>query len=445
MIPIYDLNTDAGQSGYQARLDKLRRSSILDGQWSDIAGQVIDDVASRGDEAIVEQMQRFTDPDFSMDRIRVTEAELESAQAQIPVELKQAIETSIGQVRAYQQHVMPKTTSGTMSEVEIGGAKLGMKWTPMASAGLLVPGGSAVLFSTAIMLAVPAITAGVPADQLAVVTPPPTRSDADEPARDVSPITLGVCHMLGVSKVYRIGGPAAVAALAMGAQSVEAVDFIAGPGHPVTQAAKLRVQGRVGIDGFYGASEVVVIADDSADPKRVACDLLAQAEHNPGKCFLVAWQTSVVDKINEAIRETIAQLPRRDAIENALRDDSCAVICSDADQAVDIANALAGEHVTLAVSDPEAWVARIDHGGELFLSDTTPVASGDYYVGPSHCLPTGTTARFSSGVSVYTFLKRTGTVRYLEPMPSQAIDHIAAMARAEGLEAHAASVEARKK
>jgi histidinol dehydrogenase len=439
MLPTYDLNTTDGRESLDARFAAMRGDFAVESKWASAAAGVLRDVRERGDEAVVEQMRRFTDPGFSADRIRVTDDELAAAEASLTGELREAIEAAIDNVERYQRHLLPCDPD----RIELDGAELGLRWTPMPSAGLLAPGGSAVLFSSVLMLAVPALAAGVPAEKLAVVSPPPTRKDG-QPAGDISPITLAVCRMLGVGRVYRVGGPAAVAGLAFGTETIEPVSFLAGPGHPVTQAAKLQVQGVVGIDGFYGASEVTVVADASANPERVAADLIAQAEHDPGKCFLVCWDAKVLEAIRDAISRQLPDRQRREAIEASLNEESLAVLCRDEDEAAAVADRFACEHVTLAVADPEAWLGRLQHGGEFFLGDGTPVAAGDYYAGPSHCLPTGTTARFSSGVSVYTFLKRSGVVRYRGAMPDHAIRRIAAMARAEGLDGHAASVEQRR-
>ena len=188
-----------------------------------------------------------------------------------------------------------------------------------------------------------------------------------------------------------------------------------------------------------------MLADESADPRCVAADLIAQAEHDPGRCFLVAWSPRVIEAVQEAITEQLPHRQRRQAIEKSLNQWSAAILADHEDQAADVVNQLAAEHVNLAVRRPEEWLERVRHGGEFFLGHQTPVAAGDYWAGPSHCLPTGTTARFASGVSVYTFLKRSGTIRYRDPMPSDAIEGITRLAEAEGLDAHAASVGARRK
>ena len=437
MFPIYDPTNPDDLAGLQQRLDSLRGAADPDGKWATLVSELIRETRQRGDAAIVEHMQQFTDPDFSAERMRLTAEELAEADQQLTGELREAIEQAIQNVFAYQEHVKPTDAD----PVTIEGAELGLRWTPITPVGLMVPGGSAVLFSSLIMLAVPAIVAGVRSEDITVMTPPPYRKEGEE-AKDISPITLAVANMLGLTKVYRIGGPPAVAALAYGTETIEKVNFIAGPGHPVVQAAKLRVNGVVGVDAFYGASEVVTVADETCDVDAVAADLIAQAEHDPGKCFLIAWDRAVIENITASIDAQLVERERRGAIEASFKDASFAVMVKDESQAAEWTDTFAAEHVNLAVADPQAFLQTIQHGGEVFLGNT-PVASGDYYAGPSHTLPTDTTGRFTSGVSCYTFMKRTGTVAYPNGMPHRVIDHIATMAQAEGLDGHAASVRQR--
>jgi len=472
VLPIYDLTTDAGRANLDGCLARLRGTASASGDAAKTVAQVMGDVQQRGDAALVEYMQKWTDPAFDAARIRVTPEELAAADAKLPSELREAIGRAIANVRAYQQHVMP-TETGT---VTINGAQLGMRWTPVDRVGLCVPGGTAVLFSTLVMLAVPALVAGVAPGKLHVMSPPPTsppgsnpenapggsggnalesafedvsgstpgRGEAASGGGDISPLVLATCRLLGIENVYRIGGAQGVAALGYGTESVPQVDLIAGPGNIFVQLAKAQLGAACGTDnGFYGPSEIVTIADDSANSAYVAADLIAQAEHNPGKCFLVAWQRGVIDAIVEQIELQAPGRDRLEAIVAALRDESCAVLANDEAHAYEIANTFAAEHVNLAVADPQAVLEKIRHAGEVFLGDQTPVAAGDYHAGPSHCLPTGTTARFTSGVSVYSFLKRTGTVGYSQGMSEQTIADIAAMAQAEGLDGHAASARVR--
>lgn len=440
MLPIYELNTSAGQAGLDACLARLRDTASATGDAAKTVAQVMADVWQDGDAALVRYMQKWTDPAFDAERIGVTPEELDAADAQLSGELRDAIGRAIQNVRAYQEHVMPDT-KGT---VTINGAQLGLRWSPVDRVGLCVPGGTAVLFSTLVMLAVPALVAGVKLENIHVMSPPPT-SGANVESTDISPIVLATARMLGLTNVYRIGGAQGVAALGFGTESVPQVDLIAGPGNVFVQLAKAQLGAACGTDnGFYGPSEIVTVADASANPKYVAADLLAQAEHNPGKCFLVVWDKAVADAIVAELEAQFRGRGRSEAIAAALRDESCVVVANDEMQAYEIVNAFAAEHVNLAVSAPEKALDRIRHAGEVFLGDQTPVAAGDYHAGPSHCLPTGTTARFTSGISVYTFLKRTGTVAYPQGMDAQTIADIAAMAEAEGLDAHAESARVRR-
>ena len=440
MLGLCDLSTEAGAAKLETILNRLRGTASASSDAAAAVARIVTDVAGRGDAAVVDYMRQWTDPAFDAQRIRVSRDELASASALVDQALLGSIDRAIEHVRVYQQHVRPVDPE----PVVIDGAQLGLRWTPMDSAGLYVPGGTAVLFSTLIMLAVPALVAGVPAEKISVVSPPPTRV-GDEPAGDISPVVLATAHRLGIDKVYRLGGGQAVAALAYGTETVEPVDIIAGPGNVFVQLAKAQVSGKVGTDnGFYGPSEIVTVADASADPRNVAADLLAQAEHNPGKCFLVVWDKTVLAGILKEVQKQFPQRSRGEAIKAALSQESAAILARDQDHAVDIANTIACEHVNLAVADPKAMLERIRHAGEVFLGDSTPVASGDYYAGPSHCLPTGTTARFTSGVSCHTFLKRTGTVAYPQGMPRQAMEDVARMADAEGLDGHAASARVRR-
>lgn len=438
-FPILDVSSASGRADLEARLTRLRGTTSLVGDTAAVVADIIEQVRTRGDDAVVELMRKFTNPDFEASSIRVAEAEFDRAERALDPALRESLEAAIANVRAYQQHILPVD----VAPVTIEGAELGLRHAPVASAGLTVPGGAAVLFSTLIMLAVPAMVAGVDPRRIRVVNPPPTRQPGREPG-DISPVVLATCRLLGVETVYRIGGAQAVAALAYGTETVEAVDLIAGPGNVYGQLAKQMVAGVVGTDGgFYGPSEIVTVADETADPACVASDLIAQAEHDPGKCFLVCWSAEVAKAVVREVDRQLEARGRSEIIVRALESDSAGVVVSDEDEAVAVADRIAAEHVSLAVADPERLLGRLANGGEFFLGDGSPVATGDYYAGPSHCLPTGTTARFASGVSVYTFLKRSGTVHYRDGMPARAVEDVARLAEAEGLDAHAESARVR--
>lgn len=445
MLPVHDLRSETGQIDFGRVLKRLGDTASPRGDTAATVEKIMGQVQTRRDAGLVNMMREYTDPTFGASRVRVTEDELAAAEAALDPDLRQSIERAIANVTAYQQHVMP-TDPGT---VKVDGAELGMRWDAIEKVGLYVPGGTAVLFSTLVMLAVPAIVAGVKPAHIGVACPPPTRTgddakDDDGPG-ELSPVVLATARILGIERVYRIGGAQAIAAMAYGTDRVEKVDLIAGPGNVYVQLAKGRLGGVCGTDGgFYGPSEIVTIADDTANPAWVAADLIAQAEHDPGKCFLLSWQPEVIENVLVQIAEQLKDRTRAAAITKALKGDSCAVLAPDRDTAVEVANQLAGEHVSLSVKDPAKMLGDIRYGGEVFLGHQTPVAAGDYHAGPSHCLPTGTTARYSSGVSVYTFLKRTGTVAYPKKgMKKQTLADIARMAEAEGLDGHAASARVR--
>ena len=441
IFPTFDLSQSEDQKTWTTRLERLRATASLSSEEAKTVARLIEDVRLRGDEAVVDAMREFTDPDFETTRICVQPEEMARAEAELDPALREAMRTAIENVDRYQRHICPSNPPN----IEIGGAEVGLRFSPVESAGLLVPGGVAVLVSTLIMLAVPAMAAGVNPTSLSVVHPPATRRPG-RPSGDISKEVMACCHMLGIETLYRIGGAQAVAALAFGTKQVEKVDMIAGPGNVFVQLAKQMVGGACGTDGgFYGPSEIVTIADETADPRCVAADLMAQAEHDPGKCFLISWSKTVIENILDELNQQRGQRARVEAIDRALAEESAALLVSDEKEAAEIADQIAAEHVNLSVADPQDWLSRLRHGGEFFLGDQSPVAAGDYFAGPSHCLPTGTTARFASGISAYTFLKRSGSIQYREGMPGEAMDAIAKLAELEGLDAHDASVRVRRR
>lgn len=438
MVPRIDLREESGRRKFQKLLERLRATVELDSPQARLVRRIIGEVKREGDRAVVRYMRKWTDPGFTAERICVSQGELERAKRAVPGELRRRIRRAIAHVWAYQRHILP----GKIRPVTIDGAWMGLRFVPVESVGLLVPGGRAAYPSSLIMQAVPAMVAGVPVERISLASPPPTRRGR-EPEGDISPLVLATAAMLGIRRVYRLGGAQAVAALALGTERVGKVDMVVGPGNVFVQLAKLQLQGLVGVDGFYGPSEILTIADPTADPVCVAADLIAQAEHDPGRCFLVSWSDKVIDAVLEEMRRQIRERRRRKAIEAALKKESAVIRVRDEEEAAEVANRIAAEHVNLAVADPLAWLRRVRHGGEFFLSDRTPVAAGDYYAGPSHCLPTGSTARFASGLSVYTFLKRSGIIWYRRGMSRQTAEAIAALAEAEGLDGHAWSARVR--
>ena len=437
-LPTLDFTQAADRATFDALVERLRHSTAGSGEVAEVVEAVVEDVRRNGDDAVVKYMRQWTNPKFTAEMICVSEDELAAARQSLSPELRDTLKRAIEHVRAYALHTMPQAPA----PLELDGARLGLRFTPVPRVGLAVPGGRAAYPSSVYMLAVPAQVAGV--GQLSLVSPPPTVRPG-EPVGDISPLVLGACDMLELKQIYRVGGAQAMAALAFGTETIKPVDFIAGPGNAYTQQAKRQLLGIVGIDGFFGPSEVVILADATADPQRIAADLLAQAEHDPGCCFLISTRRNVIDAILAEVEQQLPQRQRRDAIVQALTDWSAAICVPDDETAASLVDALAAEHVTLAVEDPEATLKTLQHGGAWFLGDATPVASGDYIAGPSHCLPTGTSARYNSGCSVYTFLKRSSVEQYPNGMPDEVIDDIARLAEAEGLDAHAHRARARRR
>ena len=433
MIPILRLSDEMDRQRAEVMLRKLRldpRDLVTGGSDEDRAvRQVLSDVARRGDEAIVETSRRFDDPSFTAERIRVSGEELRAAAGRVPPQQMSAVLRSIAQVREYQTKVMPRE----QPSFRRGGVELGLRFVALDSAGLYIPGGKASYPSTLIMLAVPAQVAGV--GRIVVCTP--RNRDGRED------LVLAACHELGLTEVFRAGGPAAIAAMAFGTATIPAVDKIVGPGNRYVQLAKRALAGCVGIDGFLGPSEILVIADETGDARFVAADLLAQAEHDPGSCFLLTTSETLAADVVREIDRQMRSLMRRSAIEKALHKDSAILIGTSLDQLIDWANRFAAEHVNVQTKDDDAVLAGLRHGGAVFLGCYSPVAAGDYVAGPSHCLPTNTTARFSSGISVYEFLKRGSVERYTSEGLAKDAAAIIALAEAEGLDAHAASVRIR--
>jgi histidinol dehydrogenase len=433
MIPTLRLENETDRLRAEALLRKLRldpRDLVVSASKDDEAvRRILVDVAQRGDDAIVETSRRFDDPNFTAAQIRVTGQEMRDAASRVAPPQMAALRQSIAQVREYQSKVMPKEEPRFVRD----GAELGMRFTPLDSAGLYFPGGKASYPSTLIMLAVPAQVAGV--KQIVVCTPPSRFGRSD--------LVLAACAELGLTHVYRAGGAAAIAAMAFGTVTIPAVDKILGPGNRYVQLAKRALAGCVGIDGFLGPSEILVIADETGDPRAIAADLIAQAEHDPGSCFLLTTSEPLALKVVQEIDRQKKSLSRMAAIDKALANDSAVLIDPSMDRLIEWANRFAAEHVSIQTRDDDAILSRLRHGGAFFLGPHSPVAAGDYVAGPSHCLPTNTTARFASGVSVYEFLKRSSVERYTAEGLAHDAQAIITLAEAEGLDGHAASVRAR--
>jgi histidinol dehydrogenase len=436
MIPILRIEQPPDRARLDALLKKLRLepAALATGAGdyaADVASvqRILADVATRGDAALVDVATRFDDPKFTAQQIRVTPEEMRDAAARVPPAQMDALRRAIAQVREYQTHILPKSPPPLLRP----GVELGLRFTPLDSVGLYMPAGKAAYPSTLVMLAVPAQVAGV---RRIVVCFPPSKYGKND-------LILGACHELGMTDVYRAGGAAAIGAMAFGTATVPAVDKIVGPGNRHSQLAKRAVSGAVGVDGFLGPSEVLVIADDTGRPPYIAADLLAQAEHDPGSCFLLTTSERLASEVQKEIERQLTPLPRAAAARRALESESAIVLTPTLDAAMELANAFAAEHVNVQTKDNASVLSKLMHAGAVFLGPFSPVAAGDYVAGPSHCLPTNTTARFSSGISVYEFLKRSSVVRYEPKGLTGDAAAIIALAEAEGLEAHAASVRTR--
>ncbi|MGH9303346.1 MAG: histidinol dehydrogenase, partial [Acidimicrobiales bacterium] len=331
-------------------------------------------------------------------------------------------------VTAFQRSTLPNATC-----YERDGIRIRQQWRPVERAGCYVPGGLAAYPSSVLMTAIPALVAGV--DEVALCVPP--RADGQVPAS-----VLAAASITGVREVYRIGGVQAIAALAYGTASVASVDVIVGPGNIYVATAKRLVSGVVGVpSSFAGPSEVVVIADETTPVDHAAIDVIVQAEHGPdGLAWLVTWSSETAARINERIGELVATSPRRAAIETALRDGGYAVIVDDATAAMDIANAIAPEHLELLIADADSLVPQVRNAGAVFAGINSPASAGDYIAGPSHVLPVYGSARFGSALGVFDFLRDQHVIELDRAGLASATPHIVAIARAEGLDAHAQSV-----
>jgi histidinol dehydrogenase len=392
--------------------------------------EILANVRARGDAAVLEYTARFDRLTLTAATLRIGAGDIEAAAASIPAELVAALDLAAARIEAFHRAQLPRDLRMT----DAAGVTMGMRWGALDAVGLYVPGGKAAYPSSVLMNAIPARVAGVGRIAMCVPTPDGV----------LNPLVLAAARRAGVTEIYRIGGAQAVAALAYGTAGIPAVDRIVGPGNAYVAEAKRQVFGRVGIDNIAGPSEVVVIADAQNDPRRIAVDLLAQAEHDEAaQSILITDSAGFADAVAAAVLAELPSLPRS-AIAGASWDANGAIIVvRDWDQAVALADRLAPEHLELMVQDPEALFARVRHAGAVFLGGFCPEAVGDYVAGPNHVLPTGRTARFASGLSVFDFLKRTTFVS-ATPEALAAIGPAGvALAEAEGLQAHARSIALR--
>lgn len=410
----------------------LSGNEILDQELTATVSSILNDVRDNGVTALVEYTNRFDRRAAGPGDLEVPQTVLEQAVATIPQDLRRALEDAAERITAYHRH----QTGRSWSFEDQDGSTLGQRITPLDRVGIYVPGGKAAYPSTVLMNAIPARVAGV--GEIVMTAPAPDN--------ELDPVVLAAAHIAGVDRVFSVGGAQAVAALAFGADPVPAVDKIVGPGNRYVAAAKRLVFGVVGIDMIAGPSEVVVVADDSADPDWIAMDMFAQAEHDEdARAILVTADASLPAGVEASVNRLIPRMERAGIIRAAMENNGAMILVEDAQQACDIVNRLAPEHLELAVQDPDNYLEGIRHAGAIFLGHFAAEALGDYCAGPNHVLPTARTARFSSPLGVYDFQKRTSLVQCTPASASRLAETATVLARAEGLTAHARAAELRRK
>jgi histidinol dehydrogenase len=391
---------------------------------------IIAAVRAGGDAALIDFTTRFDRQTLTAGQLRISVAEIDAATAAIPAELAAALDLAATRIEAFHAAQLPRDLRMT----DQAGITMGMRWNALDAVGLYVPGGKAAYPSSVLMNAIPAVAAGVSRIAMCVPTPDGV----------LNPLVLAAARRAGVTEVYRVGGAQAVAALAYGTATIAPVDRIVGPGNAYVAEAKRQVFGRVGIDSIAGPSEVVVLADAANDPRRIAVDLLAQAEHDEAaQSILITDDAAFADAVAAAVLSELPTLPRQAIAAASWSEHGAIIVVDNWARAIDLVNRLAPEHLQLMLRDPEAVFAQVRHAGAVFLGSFCPEAVGDYVAGPNHVLPTGRTARFASGLSVFDFLKRTTFVSASREGLGQIGPAGVALAQAEGLHAHARSIALR--
>ena len=423
---------DAASPDFRDRLSALLAyEPSQDARIERAVADIVADVRARGDAALLEYTRRFDRVDVhEAAALEIPRTELDAALDGLPADQRDALSRAAQRVRDYHQ----RQRADSWSYQEADGTVLGQKITPLDRVGLYVPGGKAAYPSSVLMNALPAKVAGVPEVIMVVPTPDGVRN----------PLVLAAAAIAGVDRVFAVGGAQAVAALAYGTATVPRVDKIVGPGNAYVAEAKRRVFGQVGIDMIAGPSEILVLCDGTTDPDWIAMDLFSQAEHDEmAQAILLTPDAAFADRVAAAIERLLPQMPRRDTIAKSLADRGALVTVRDMEQACDIANDIAAEHLEISAQQPDRWADRIRHAGAMFLGAWSSESLGDYCAGPNHVLPTMRTARFSSPLGVYDFQKRTSIIR-MSREGARTLGPVASvLARGEGLQAHARSAELR--
>lgn len=415
------------------RLARIKGRSIsADAELMSVVSEIVEEVRARGDAALLDYTARFDGVRLRASELRVDEATLRESASRVDARVLEALRACIENVRAFHEHERAESWEFEAAR----GVRLGQRVTPVEAAGLYVPGGTASYPSSVVMNVVPAQVAGV--GRVAVVTPPRTLSE--------TPAVAAALVELGVTEIYQVGGAQSVAALAYGTETIRRVDIITGPGNKFVAAAKKLVFGAVGIDSIAGPSEVVVLADETARADFVAADMLAQAEHGEdASAVLVTTSIELAERVAEELARQAEDLPRRSIVSRSLSNFGALFVVETIDEGCELVNELAPEHLEIIVKDDTAAAARVRHAGAIFLGAHTPEAVGDYFAGPNHVLPTGGASRFSSALGVQDFLRRTSVIRYTREELQRTAPLIAALAEAEGLDAHARSAMIRIK
>lgn len=424
---------DVGAADFEADFEalvKARRQAPEDVRAT--VTEILARVEKEGDAAVIDYTKKFDRLDLTADTIAIGADEIEAAWGKCDRRLLSALEHAAARIEAYHRRQMPQDSHYRDDD----GCELGFRWTSLDAVGLYVPGGMAAYPSSVLMNAVPARVAGVA--RLAMVVPAPDG--------DLAPAVLAAAKIAGVHEIYRIGGAQAVAALAYGTETIAAVDKIVGPGNIYVATAKAQIFGQVGIDSVAGPSEVLIIADNGCDPRWIAADLMAQAEHDSAaQSVLITDDQDFADAVEREVAACLETLPRAEIAAASWRDHGAIITVADLNDAVLLVDRMAPEHLQLACEDELAdrLAAAVKHAGAIFIGRLTPEAMGDYVAGPSHVLPTSRTARFSSGLSVFDFLKRSSLIRYGASGLAKSGPAAVILAEAEGLDAHALSVALR--
>jgi len=422
--------TSTEQEALQPWLDHLAaRSVALDADLIKLVSSIIDDVRARGDKALIDYTARFDGVELK--ELRIGRDDLQRYSEGVDEDVRRALRVAIANVTAFHERQIEQSWTFVPAE----GIQLGQRITPLDSVGLYVPGGTAAYPSSVVMNVVPAQVAGV--ERIVVTTPPRTLSE--------SPAVAAALLELGVTDVYAVGGAHAIAALAFGTETVPHVDKITGPGNKYVAAAKKLVFGVVGIDAIAGPTEIVIVADETARAEFIAADLLAQAEHGEdASAILITDSERLAQGVAREVELQAKSLPRREIVTRSLNEYGAIIVVESLAEASSLVNELAPEHVEIVTSDDEAVARNIRHAGAIFFGGYTPEAVGDYIAGPNHVLPTGRTARFSSALGVYDFVKRTSLLTYSEEAFSRVADSVNLLAESEGLGGHARSALIRK-